>query len=929
MSEILLIDGHSMARRAFHAQQDTRLSTSDGLPTYAVSGFMSMLAKLISASQPKYLGVVFDSPVKTFRHEKLDTYKKQRKPPPQDFIAQLKELKDLLAACEVSVMEVPGVEADDVLASYAELAKQSGQSVEIATGDRDLFQLVADPHVSVLYLSTRTGPEYLLCTEDIVKSKTGVTPEFYVDYATMLGDVSDNLPGVPGIGAKTAAKLVNSFGDIESILAQVDEITPKQAALLNENQDRMRLNKEMMTLVRDLDLPQSVEELEMRSPDLGNLAQKLVDLEFHKLAERIAEAFSLTPEAVLDEMKRRSDILECRVVSLSDSTEAVDFIGSLAKLEEAIGVSVALGKLDEKLPHGTALGKRQVKGMAISPSGAGNRLVGDAETLSGGDQDSSDSSPVWWLDQSIYADDSVKEALRNLFRKCPVRAHGAKDWMRRLLEDEIVVGNLQMDSELASFLLESTGSSSDLRRLLKVHTRKTIPPPEATSGQLQLSDSGKLATEAETATLEALAVNLLYEPLVKKLSLEGMNALFIDMELPLLGVIQKMEHRGIGVDPEELKGLGQELEIQVDKLRSEIHEAAGKEFNVNSPKQLQEILFDDLGLTPTKRTNRGFSTDADSLQNLLGQHPIIELLLDYREVEKLRSTYAEGLTKEVDTESNRIRATFNQMGSTTGRLSSESPNLHNIPVRTDLGKKFRRVFVAEEGSTLVVADYDQIELRCIAHLAQDAALISAFETGQDIHVAVASQVFKVAASDITHEQRNRAKAVSYGLVYGMQAYGLAQRLGLSNSEAQEIIDDYFGAFSQVEGYMKQTIAEARERGYTETLFGRRRHITHLSYDSPSNLRFMAERQAMNSGIQGLAADIFKVALVNIDRELAKHNSGATVVLQVHDEIIFEVPDDEVAEVIELARKVMSSAFEMSVPLVVSIASGKTWADAKL
>ncbi len=958
--KLLLLDGHSIARRAFHAQQKSGMSTSDGRPTYAIAGFMSMLAKMLSTSQPQYLGVVFDAPGRTFRHERLDTYKAQRKPPPQEFNTQLAELKELLAACAIEVMEVPEVEADDVLASYAEGAGREGLSVEIATGDRDSFQLIRDPRtgggsqvgsnpqVSVLFMSSKGGPEYLLYDSQIVREKIGVAPEQYLDYAAMVGDTSDNLAGVPGVGAKTAAKLVSTHGDIEAIIAAADagELPPKNTQAISDNRDVMRLNKEMMALLRDVELPTPIADLKRKPPKLDVLVPQLADLEFDKLADRIAEALGVPAEAMRSELKQQSDFLECEIRQHTDPAEAVAWLEAVAKSGgeadtrsggEAktksgtpIGVSVALGKLDEDLPHGTAMAQRTVKGVAIYPVGSDAPANSNAPGSS--DAPASPDAPAdvpvsHWLNQQLYANSKVQTALKTLLAQCPVRTHGAKDWMRRLLEDDISVAHLQMDSELAGFLLDSASSQNDLRRMLKAHTGKTIPAHEPATGQMSLMDEDDSPSEADLSCHEAYGAALLHDPLTQKLAREGMADLLAEMELPLLGVIVKMEKLGMGVDPAELKHLRLELEAQVDQLREQIHAAAGKDFNVNSPKQLQEILFDELGLTPTRQTKRGYSTDAESLSRLKGEHPIVALLLEYREVEKLRSTYGEGLEKTVDPATDRIRASFNQTGSSTGRLSSEAPNLHNIPVRTELGRKFRQVFVAAEGSSLVVADYDQIELRCIAHLAQDKSLIEAFTAGQDVHVAVASQVFGVKADDVTGEQRSRAKAVSYGLAYGMEAYGLAQRLDLSNSEAQQIIDDYFGAFADVEDYMRATIKQARERGYTETLFGRRRRIPGLSADSAAQ-RHAAERQAMNSGIQGLAADIFKVALIRCDEELARRKLAAAIVLQVHDEIIFEAPDEEVPQVVDLAQEVMSGAFEMSVPLVVSIASGKTWADAK-
>ena len=916
MSKILLLDGHSIARRAFHAQEKSGMSTSDGRPTFAVAGFMSMLAKMLTTSDPQYLGVVFDAPGPTFRHERLDSYKAQRKPPPEGFPEQLAMLKDLLAACGIETVEVSGVEADDVLASYAEAARQEGLTVEVATGDRDSYQLVSDPDISVLYMSGRAGADYEPFTEAKVVDKVGVTPQLYVDYAALVGDASDNLPGVPSIGPKTAVKLITTYGGVDEILAQVSELPPKQAAKLSESAELLALNKELMTLVRDVELPKTIAELERRPPQLDTMASKLAELEFNKLAERVAAALGVSLGDLKAELEGQSDVLECELDSLPSAAAAVKLLESLAAAQAELGVGVALGSLDESLPQGTALAQRKVKGVAIydASGGAGSGGTG---------------CQVAWLSGKLYREAKVQAALRQVFQNCPVSAHSAKDWLRRLREDGIEVAQLQMDTELASFLLESTGSSSDIRRLLKIHTGKVLPEPEVDAGQLSL-DAGDSASDldGEHAAQEAVAAALLRQPMLSKLAAEKMESLLVDMELPLLSVIVKMEQLGIGVDPAVLDELNATLSAQVDELTAKIHKLAGREFNVNSPKQLQEILFDDLQLTPSRQTKRGPSTNAESLNKLRDDHEIIEYLLEYREVEKLRSTYAEGLQKTIDRDANRIRASFNQMGSSTGRLSSEAPNLHNIPVRTPQGKQFRKVFVAQDGYSLVVADYDQIELRCIAHLAKDEGLIKAFTDGADVHVAVASQVFEVKPAEVTPEQRNRAKAVSYGLVYGMEAFGLAQRLRLPQDEAQQIVDDYFGAFASVDGYMKDTIEQARQRGYTETLLGRRRRIPGLSDSTPRHQRREAERQAMNAGIQGLAADIFKLALVHCDQELLKRGLQTAIVLQVHDEIIFEAPDSEVDEVKQLAQEVMGSAYKLKVPLVVSIAAGKTWADAK-
>ena len=506
--------------------------------------------------------------------------------------------------------------------------------------------------------------------------------------------------------------------------------------------------------------------------------------------------------------------------------------------------------------------------------------------------------------------------------------------MREALRRDTKVEQLAIDTEIAAYLLGADELSLKLERLLRKYTSKYMLSSEQTEGQLSLDEAETVLSEAdiakEEATQEALAVAWLCQPLTDALVEQGMLKLFEDVEMPLVPVLANMEHRGVGVDSGELERLHNNLKSEVERLRGEIHKAAGEEnadFNPNSPKQLQKVLFKDLGLTPQKQTKRGASTDASTLLKLRGEHEIIEFLLEYREVEKLRSTYGEGLLKEVK-DDGRIHAVFNQIGARTGRLSSESPNLHNIPVRTEQGRQFRRAFVAPEGSVLVVADYDQIELRCIAHLASDPGLIAAFTAGDDVHVAVASRVFDTPAEEVTFEQRSRAKAVSYGLVYGMEAFGLAQRMDIPNEEAQEIMDNYFGAFHEVKGYMDRVVAETEERGYTETLYGRRRWIPELSSDLPSARYNAAARQAMNAGIQGLAADIFKDALVKVDREIAEQRLKGFIVLQVHDEIILEVPLAEREAAVELVRETMASACELVVPLVVSVATGQTWADAK-
>ena len=893
---LMVIDGHSMAYRAYHALKD-QMTLSDGSPTGAVYGFMSILANLVRDHRPEYLAVAFDPPGPTFRDEKVSSYKATRAKTPPDFIDQLEWLRNLLAACQITDLEIPGVEADDVLATCAAQAAENGIRTMVVSGDRDTFQLVEDPHVCVLYPSGRGMSDPVRMNEAAVMDKAGVPPSKYVDYAAMRGDTSDNLPGVPGVGEKTAAKLIQSYGDIEGILANAEEQSAKLRAALEDNAELMYLNREMMTLLKDVKLPEDIKQFGLKTPDPGEVREQFLSLEFgHNLAQRLATALGMPEEEFSKKHMRTGDPLEPDVAVCATLGEATELLGSLTSGEGHLSVSMNL--------EGVAIVLDKV------------------------------ASKVAWIPSDIAHSSEGKASFGELLAKQSIAAHKAKPWMKAALKKGVRVEQLGMDTEIAGYLLGRDGLDLELDRLLRKCTSKVLASSEQTNGQLSLEEAETTMSEAETAkqkaAQEALAVAWLCEPLTEALEEQGMLKLFAEVEMPLVPVLAKMEIRGVRVNRSELERLNESLKSEVERLRGEIRKVAGDEnsdFNPNSPKQLQKVLFEDLGLPQLKQTKRGASTDAGTLQKLRGLHPIIDLLLEYREVEKLRSTYGEGLLKEVK-DDERIHAVFNQIGARTGRLSSESPNLHNIPVRTEQGRQFRRAFVAPEGSVLVVADYDQIELRCIAHLANDPGLIAAFTAGDDVHVAVASRVFETPAEEVTYEQRSRAKAVSYGLVYGMEAFGLAQRMDIPNEEAQEIMDNYFGAFSEVKGYMDRVVAETKERGYTETLYGRRRQISDLSPDVPAARYNAAARQAMNAGIQGLAADIFKDALVKVDREIVARGLSGSIVLQVHDEIILEVPVAEQEAATELVREVMAAAYELVVPLVVSVATGETWADAK-
>ena len=711
-------------------------------------------------------------------------------------------------------------------------------------------------------------------------------------YAALRGDPSDNLPGVPGVGEKTAAKLVNAYGGLDGIFAAAGDQTPKLSQNLSENEQHARLNAELMVLVRDVPLGLEIGDLERGPVDVERAGGLLGMLEMGRARERLGSLLEVGFGG-LAAAEEPSSELEIRLERCTDTT-------AVAAAVEALSGGV-VGVATEADPAVEATGPGLGGGLAIS-----------------------DGQRSWWIDEAVLTE--ATEVLLSLLGPggSGVVAHDAKPLLRALGRRGIVDIGLVLDTALAAYLLDPADTAYDLGALLERHTGQVLPAAGPPDGQLDLT--GEAADPAAEAGARAAAAQSLHDPLIAALDAQGLRELNATLEVPLVAVLARMEEVGVGVDVTELTRLRGDLTADCDRLRGLVHEAAGEEFNVNSTKQLREVLFENLGLTPGKKTKTGYSTDAATLERLRDDHPVVGHLLAYREVEKLRSTYGEGLLAEVGP-GDRIRATFNQTVARTGRLSSDAPNLHNIPVRTEAGRAFRRAFVPSPGRSLLVADYNQIELRCIAHLADDPGLIAAFEAGDDVHTAVASRTWGIQPSEVTTEIRNRAKMVAYGLAYGMEAYGLSQRLGSSVDEASEILDSYFAAFPAVRAYMDRTVDEARQKGYTETLFGRRRRIPELS--SPNyNVRQAGERQAMNAGIQGLAADVFKVALIRIDGGLRASGAASELILQVHDEVILEVPPDEMQDVEALVRAEMTGAYDLRVELAVDVADGATWADAK-
>ncbi len=892
---LMALDGNSLAYRAFFALPED-MTNASGQTTNAVYGFTTMLMTLLRDHKPDGVVVVFDRPEPTFRHQAIPEYKAQRDKAPETLIQQLGMIRELLDVLGIKWLELSGFEGDDIIATMADRAEKAGHDIIVVTGDRDSYQLVRDPHVRVLY-NKRGVSDYALYDEAGIFERTGVTPAQYADYAALRGDPSDNLLGIPGVGEKTAAKLMTQYGTIDAVIAAAESQTPKLKAGLLEHGERVKRNAEMMVLRRDVPVDVDITGL-APTPDLSAATQMFQFLEFKTMGKRLQDLVGSMGWSTRGDSKAS--------VSPMSAVQDISELGTVTRCETSSDVVALLKSLDDWVIAAEfegEPGRSSIRGIAV---------VSD---VSKGD--------VAYIPRDLFLADEVKQILVS---GTPFVAHDAKPIMRSLLTDGIDIQSLRLDTAIAAYLINPSHSGYSLTDV-SLDMLGVVPSASAESdGQFDFggtADSDTMRTCAEAAWFVAQ----LRPVVTAKLSEIKNESLYADIENPLVRVLARMEHLGVAVDRDALIGIRDRLTAETISLTTSLHEIAGREFNVNSPTQLREILYTEHGLTPGKKTKTGYSTDAATLEKLHDEWPeFIGPLLRFREVEKLRSTYGEGLLQEVASDG-RIHATFNQTVARTGRLSSDKPNLHNIPVRSEEGRVFRTAFVAPKGSALLVADYNQIELRCIAHLADDPGLIAAFTAGEDIHQSTAARVFGVDPSQVTHDQRSKAKMVSYGLAYGMEAYGLSQRLGIPVDEAAGILQSYFSAFPNVKNYMDTAIHEARQNGYTETLFGRRRFIPELLSDN-FRVRQAGERQAMNAAIQGLAADIFKIALVRVDALLQSEKLKSRVVLQVHDEIIVEVPESEKDIVGPLVLDTMRDAADLKVPFEVNAAWGATWADAK-
>jgi DNA polymerase-1 len=868
---LFLLDGHSLAYRAFFALPAT-LATSTGQITNAVYGFTSMLIKLLTEERPDLIAVAFDLGAPTVRLRMDADYKAGRPETPGDFRPQLGLIEEVLGALRIPVVRVEDHEADDAIGTLAIRAHERGIEAVIVTADRDFFQLVR-PGISVMF-NRRGISDIAMFDETAVEERYGVPPERYLDYVALKGDTSDNIPGVPGVGEKTAARLIQQYGTVEELIAHGEDLKGRLRQNVVAATDRLALNKDLARIVTDLELPVQPEDCVMGDWDVEEVRRLFLSLEFRSLFDRLQD--------VARRAKPKADVAE---LDLREVSEA-ELAGVLAG-----GVPLGVRLLSE--------GGR-VLGAAVSAGGAQAayaRLDGSLGPLGG-----------------FLADPGTA-----------IWAHDAKELERAAIETGGTVAGVAFDTMLAGYLLDPAAADYPLQRLCEQHLGADV------LGGVDETAEGQLFAEEpwRAVAAEAAAVALLAPVMAERVDGQGLRGLLHDVELPLSSVLARMEARGVALDVDYLTEMGESVRDRMATLAAEVFGFAGEQFNLNSPPQLRKILYEQLGLQPGKRTPKGeLSTDASVLEKLRDRHPIVDALLSWRELDKLNSTYLEALPRLVDPRDGRVHTTFNQAVAATGRLSSSNPNLQNIPVRSELGRQIRRAFVPGRlDQVLVVADYSQIELRILAHLSGDPGLREAFAGGQDIHAATAARVFGLPPDHVDAESRRRAKAVNYGLAYGMNAWGLATRLDIAPDEAQEFIDAYFAGFPGIKEYLDKQVARATAEGFTETLLGRRRYVPELSSSNP-RVRDLGRRQALNAPIQGGASDVFKVAMIAVERSLDDEpDLGCRMLLTVHDELVFEVDRDRVPQAVALVRERMENAIELDVALRADVGWGPNWAEA--
>ena len=866
MKKLLILDSNSILNRAFYGVR--YLSAKDGTPTNAIYGFLNILLKLIKEQEPDYICAAFDVKAPTFRHKQYEGYKAQRKPMPEGLAAQMPLAKDVLRAMGVTILEKEGYEADDIIGTVARLCEESEISCFIATGDKDDLQLASDKTKVILTVTKSGYNETIIYDDKGVKEKYHVTPTEFIDVKALMGDPSDNIPGVKGVGEKTAMSLIEKHHSIEYIYENIDDIGLKGAMLqkMKDGREMAFMSKELATINRNTPIEFNAEECVFDGfENNGELYEILKRLELNSIIKKLDLSGG-------DNVKENEDIFkdfsyqvgDKNMISGDKVTVVLDFDGD------------------------------NISSAAV---GAGNNAVVLNE------QDDI---------KELLEDDSIAKVMFDV-KEAIVKLNGRID-----------IKNISDDTAIAAYLVDPAKNEYTIEKLASEYFGTVIEKPEVK--QLSLLDDVE-TDRSEYLAKCAVALGVLNERIGDKIKENGQEKLYQEVELPLVTVLAHLEINGFLVDDHQLKEFADKLGEKIDALTNEIYMLAGEEFNINSPKQLGVILFEKLELKPVKKTKTGYATNADVLEKLRDKHPIVNFIMEYRQLAKLKSTYCDGLTAVVNPNTHRIHSVFTQTVTVTGRLSSTEPNLQNIPTRTELGREIRKMFVAKEGYVLVDADYSQIELRVLAHIANDETMINAFRNNEDIHAVTASQVLGIPLEDVTKEQRSSAKAVNFGIVYGIGEFSLAQDLHISVKEAKAYIESYLEKYHGVRNYMESIKEQAKKDGYVKTMLNRIRYIPELK--SPNyNIRQFGERVALNTPIQGTAADIIKLAMVRVDNRLINEGLKSKLILQVHDELIVEAHKDEVDKVKQILSEEMQNAMKLNVPLKVDMSTGHSWYDAK-
>lgn len=886
--KIMIIDGSSLLYRGFYALP--LLTTKEGIYTNGIYGFLTMLYKVMEEKQPDYISVVFDKKGPTFRHEEYEKYKGNRQSTPSELVQQFPMIREVLDAMKIKHFELSGFEADDIAGTLAKMGEEKSLEVILVTGDKDYLQLATD---KTKVLITRKGITDLEeFDRSIIIEKYGITPEQLIDLKGLMGDQSDNIPGVPGIGEKTGLKLLKKYGTIENIYENIDNISGKKLKEnLSENRDLAFLSRKLGEIITHIPMDVEIEDLKIEEPDWEKLIKLYESLEFNSLINKFSKEYSPEEEEL-------NSPLEYDII---DSSKYENLIGSIKK-EGKFGFKFILS--------GDNYIESKIIALGIKIRNAHTNI--------------------------IHIENNVEESIhsfKSLFEDKDIEkiGHSIKSDIVILSRLGIEIENIGFDSMIAQYLINPAQSTYSINDISKEYLNYYGVDEEAIFGKGKNKRVFSDLTEEEMCEYLSFTLDTVLNAEIKmKKTLEEqeMLDLYYNVELPLVQVLASMEYYGFKIDSEELKRLGKEYEEEITTLTNEIYELGEMEFNINSPKQLGDVLFEKLLLPVIKKTKTGYSTDAEVLDKLKDQHPIIEKVLRYRQIVKLKSTYIDGLLALINTETDRVHSSFNQTITTTGRISSTEPNLQNIPIRTNDGRRIRKAFIAEDSNyTLVDADYSQIELRVLAHISKDPKLMEAFINNEDIHRKTASEVFNVSREDVSSELRGRAKAVNFGIVYGISDYGLSRDLNISRKEAKEYIDNYLANYILVKEYMVNIVEEGKRNGYVETILHRRRYIPELTAKN-FNIKSFGERIAMNTPIQGSAADIIKMAMVNVYNELKNRKLKSRLILQVHDELIIEAARDEIEEIKEIMKDIMENSIKLDVPITVDLEVGDSWYDTK-